>query len=397
MAIDLTWFGLLRTQPANERLKRPLPEELAEFMQWHDWHPGPRLSDRLPSDWAISVKEQRHPSQPRCFSPASNVNHFIQLSANAGLEILSELRGDDAELRRGYREMFLVFQIGRERSSFYDIGFNSRASLKLRPSRRPSPDQANVLPPLLGVASDGSGQVWDVAELIRAGRAKAQDFGYENATEGECIQFGLYAAAELNPLAPVETNIVRDCLMAEVDSLTADEDIVEEVNTRLLEAMESRLNHPADRFRNWYSSTGGTLVAQIARWTRRCGVLEPAVVRAVLMDRTWDSYTYVAQCIDLQMRSLEQQLPQRLAGNELELFQLMFCTTSQLDQIPLVLLADRFKFLNPGLKAIMRGTPVREVVPVLRRVLSYYSWMAHETRQADRRPAVFSSPDIDRL
>lgn len=381
-----TALGQLESCPANEVLQRNLTSS-ADAITMHTWSPGPAIAEKLQGLDAIPILEVcRQPTHGRYFRPAVAGEVFVLRSANAGLEILGALADMDAHRRRSYRDMFLVFQIGRHLSEHYARNFDTEASLSISRSRRPADDQRNVLPPCLGQTPDGSGSDWDVSRLLKEGRKTAHEFGVMNPAEDAQIIHGLFAAARRFPLEECYEALVRKALFAEVDIEPPDRDVAIEVETRLLESLDRRLKSASiDVFNRWCLSSRGTLVAQIARQKTRIGKLSKDDVRWAILELTWQSYEYVAQCMHRQMRSFQWLLADPLDENEQSLFDLMYGENDWLCRIPLVLLAERFALLQPCIVSLQRGEPIETVAPILRRLLWYYAWMVREAREADQR------------
>lgn len=372
--IDPTMLGRLDQHPATGLLTS------------HEWTPGPLVADRLKGLMPIRLKQGTLPNGARCFAPAIGYEVFIQLSANAGLEILNVLTDLTPHQRRSYRDMLMIFQVGRHLNEHYGRGFRSAASLAIRRSRRSSEDERTVLPPGLGRAADGSGREWGITQLLSEGGEAARLLGSDVDNQPDLIAYGLYAAASRFPELEGDDSLVRNALFANFGLQLPVAEVVAEVEKRLLESIERRLARPdIEAFNKWCLNSRGTVIGQIARQKGGPGTLCNDDVRAAVLELTWRSYTYVAQCVHRQMRSFQWLLPDPLTEQEQDLFDLMFCQNETLFGLPLVLLAERFSLLRPCVVAIWQGQSAISVGPILRRMLWYYSWMVSQAREVDRR------------
>jgi len=118
---------------------------------------------------------------------------------------------------------------------------------------------------------------------------------------------------------------------------------------------------------------------------RKCGgPIAREVVRRSLLDLVFDAFTYVGDCVCLQMQALLQALPLPLAERERSLFEALYFKQDYLGGLPLILLRDRFPFLKEAILDIFAAPGDPGPVGVLLRLLQYYEEMDSARREVDR-------------
>jgi hypothetical protein len=126
------------------------------------------------------------------------------------------------------------------------------------------------------------------------------------------------------------------------------------------------------------------LVHRIAKQKKMGGPIPREVVRRALLDLVFDAFTYVGDCVCLQMQAFLQALPSPLVERERSLFEALYFKQDHLGGLPLILLRDRFAFLKEAILDIFAAPGEPGPVGVLLRLLQYYEEMASARREVDR-------------
>jgi hypothetical protein len=128
----------------------------------------------------------------------------------------------------------------------------------------------DVLPDQLAV-SPGCCRRWTIAELMKRGRESAQAKG-QALNEENCIAFGLYEAAKVDPVNPdgLTRAKVRQMLRIALFDLGPCPDAVDKgtqsrVRERFMRAVEGHCDDTEEDFRCWLTGAVDNIVGQIAK------------------------------------------------------------------------------------------------------------------------------------
>jgi hypothetical protein len=325
----------------------------------------------------------------RRFYPWTTFEGFLALASAGGLAILCHRQQLDAPQRHSYRAMRFLFLRARRTADFFRHQFDHPQDLSVADSGRTDPTERDILPEDMGLDARGNGQRWSSEEVIRRGGVAARAAGYVRPTTAQCIHYGLVEAARLNPLPIAEGKVpllIRSALF-DVDPANEPESgLVGIVSERLLAALDRHLADETAAFEKWFLGPKNSLVHQLAKQKRgRGGELAEDDVREVLLHLGWQACQYAANCIHAQLRFFQNALPDPLSEREACWFEHMHQRQAYLGNLPLVLLVERFPFLRALLWELWEGLPDLRPVPVLHRLLFYYSDMATRRREVDRR------------
>jgi hypothetical protein len=180
--------------------------------------------------------------------------------------------------------------------------------------------------------------------------------------------------------------LVRSVLFEVEPREACNPQFVDIVTERLLTAVHGHLEEDRAAFEKWFLGSKNSLVHQLSKQTKSPGgPLEESAVRKVLLQLGWQSYSYAGNCIHAQMRLFQNAIPDPLNERERLLFEHMHQRQPYLGNLPRVLLLPRFGFLQGVLWELWDRLPDLSLVPVLHRLLDYYSVLACRRREADRR------------
>jgi hypothetical protein len=326
----------------------------------------------------------------RRFAPAGRLEPFLLRASLGGLAVLAKTRGLDAEGRFGYDAMRLIFQHAPLLREHLGRSFKRESDLYIPGVERAGRDGNDILPERIGLGRQGRGRRWGVAELLRRGRTHAVAAGDPSPDVARCIAAGLLAAARRDPLDPARVSeaeargLVRMALFDAGPSPRIDPAAKQAVTERLLAALGRHAGADTGDFNRWFFGGRDDLVHGIAKQKKHGGRFERGVVRQALLELVWDAYTYVGDCVCMQMQAFLQALPAPLGGDERALFEALYLKQPHLGGLPLVLLRDRFDFLREAILDALGAPGEPGPVGVLLRLMQYYEEMAAARRDVDR-------------
>lgn len=369
----------------NHHSKKPIE---APCQKWI-WLPASKLVKELPEDFFLTFRCVTGLDRLRRIYPYKSFGEFIPVAWQGGLAVLCDHRKLRKQQRQSYRTMWFLFLFSRRMGEFLRNAFAHSRDLYVVESGRSDPTEEDILPETIGIDAQGNGQRWTIRELTRRGEEAAQKVGIAKPTSAQRIQYGLLEAARLNPLpiaADKASLLVRSALFKlgptadEIDSR-----LVDNVAERLIQAFQNHLEDDAKEFRQWFLGPKNSLVHQIAKQSRRHGGrLDEHEVRAALLQLGWDAYHSVGDCISMQMQAVAQVFPEDFTAEERAIFRQMHLPQPYFGNLPLLLVIERFGFIQNVLWEIWQNLPSTELVSVLYRLLDYYALMATKRREVDR-------------
>lgn len=353
------------------------------------WRPPRGMRNQVPGGFALPLRCVVGPDGLRRIFPYYSPEGFITLASTGGLAVLCQRQRLGKHARHSYRAMWLLFLKARRMREFFGQSFASCRDLYVSPGGRTDPSERDVLPETLGLDARGRGHRWSVSELTARGAEAARLAGLARPNAGQRIRYGLLEAAKRDPLtvpAAKVPQLVRSALF-HVSPSTGDLDpgLVDAVAERILEALDTHLEDDAENFDKWFQGRHNSLVHQVAKKKHgRGGQLDEEDVREAILELGWRAYRYVGDCVNAQMRTVENAMPEPLRGAERELYEHMHLAQPYLGGLPLVLLAERLGFIQEAVWEVWQDLADPGRLPVLYRVLDYYAVMAAKRRDADR-------------
>ena len=362
--------------------------DLADQNYRYTWTPPARLNADLPPGFTLALDCVVGADGVRRFRPACQTETFVSLAFVSGLAILNDVKRLDPETRQSYRAMWLVFGMVQSMREHNKRAFRTARDLYVRPSGRTLHAEWSLLPEDVGQDSDGDGRTWSIRELLDHGREAAKNSGIRNPNSAVAIPLGFVEAAKRNPLL-VEPERVLPLVRYALFQINADQStpgtaFVEVVAERLLRAVQRHLDESADDFNDWFSGPKSGLLSSLCSMKDEQGrKLRRDEVRQALLQLGWESYQYVAGCIQCAMRYVQNTIG--LTEEERQLFEHSFLPQPYYGGLPLVLLAERAQLLKSVIVQIWQDPSDPSLVPILHRLLHYYAQIAERRRVADRR------------
>ena len=397
---DPSHFGTL-TFGEPEVVERAMPGNPAQKFSFArekgEWRPPERLAAFLPPGYSIPVDCWKDSDGLRRIVPRCSFEELIDLAPVGGLAVLHGIHGFDPQIDYSYRAMFLVHQHVRGRTYKNSRGMKEHLSreflyardLFVRRLGRIVDGECDVLPDAVGLNAEGKGRRLSVSELTELGRRTAREAGRNNQNSAQAIQYGLLAAAKMNPLevTPDEVpNLVRMALFdLPAGEKAPSKELVEIVTERLLAAIDRHLDDSGEAFDAWFTGSKNSLLKQIAQQkSKPGGKLSRDDVRRALLHLGWQAYSYVGQCVHALMRTIKNSVPVPLNETEKRLFETMHESQPVYGDLPLALLAERARYLRQAILAMWNEPENGDHLRVLHRLLAYYAEMASKRREADR-------------
>jgi hypothetical protein len=362
------------------------------------WRPPAALCCELPPNFGLAMRCVCCPDGLRRFYPATNWETFVTEAFAGGLAVLCRLRNLSPAQRHSYRLMWLFHQRLRATREHFANRLHHPDSLRVSRAGRGVAREYSILPESLGLDGRGVGQPWSVSRLRHEGWKEARAHGIDRPRGRDCIRFGLLRAARINPLrlraAESCAGLVRQALYERIELPTVAADsplapadtgaIRDAVLERALPALYRHLHQPASDFDAWLRGRHNSFVGQLAKQKNPEGALDKDLVRAALSDLGWDSYRYVADCVDTMMRAYRYCLPDDLTAAEAAWFARMHFKQPYLGDLPLALLVERADLLLAAVWPIWEKPDDPERIAVLHRLLDFYGEMATRRRAIDR-------------
>jgi len=357
----------------------------------YTWEPDHELAADLPSGFRMAMECLTTSDGTRRFVPAAEAKAFLLEASVGGLAILNRTRCLSDQQRFSYHAMRLIFQHAPRLREHLSRSFSIVADLTIPAVEKGGWDGGDILPARIGLDRDGPGPRWTVAELLEQGRDQALADGESNPDRPRCIAGGLLAAARRDPLDPgslTEPEARQLVRLALFDLGPAPGDVGEDVKQvmteRLLRAIEKHQDDDAETFDRWFFIERDNVVHQIAK-QRKCGGPQPReVVRQVILDLVFDAYTYVGDCVCLQMQAFLRALPTPLDAGERAWFEAVYDKQPYLGGLPLILLRDQFPFLRGAILNLWDDPGDGDRVGVLLRLMQYCGEMVSLRRGVDR-------------
>jgi hypothetical protein len=365
--------------------------------QEYVWRPVVRLRGDLPANYCVALEAKASQEAGRRFFP-NDVDLFVRNASLGGLAILSAIKQLNAEQRKTYNLMRLIYLHGRRVQEAL-----------LRNVRRPVDLLAlgveaelgsrDILPEHLGLDVHGNGVRWGVSRLLREGEQEAKARNLEKCAPADFIRLGLLAAARLNPieisqLAPEEA--VGWLRLALFDLGPADVPIDEktklEVIARFQEAVYKHSDDSDEAFTNWFLANRDNIVYQISKRKSGPGPIERLVVRDVLLELVFEALRYTGQCLHIQMFDFLRAIEPPLSGGEKAVFEILYCERPWLGGVPLAVLHRYFEPAREAILDLWDDSENLEKAGVLLRVLQYHATMVINRRTADRTAKRKGSP-----
>jgi len=393
-------FGTI-TFDRPEEIERAAPDDprrkITFTRQPGVWRPPPRIEPCLPDDFKVPLHCDRGSDGARRIIFACSAEELIDLAGLGGLAVIHDIKGFDRQRDYSYRLMQLIHQRVRGRANRGTRGmrehltrqFAHSSDLVVRPGGRQAEDEGDVLPDDLGSPASRDARRWSRATLAREGDQAARAAGYARPSPEQVIRFGFLEAARRDPLEVSREQVEALVRLSLYDMGAGTERPSEReiaiVLERLLKAFKAHLDDDQTRFDSWFSGPGNTLIKQLAKQKKaRGGALATAVVRGALLELGWRSYRYVGDCVHCLTRTIGNAMPEPLTEEERACFARMHERQACYGNLPLVLLAERIRFLQPAIEAIWAAADEPRHVQVLHRMLWQYADMVQKRRAADR-------------
>lgn len=329
--------------------------------------------------YCFELKDSGRYLIPVSFSSALTLELFT-----GGLAVVDHLKVLTSRQRLTYRMMSLIYQKVGRLQNYHGRRFQYKKDLQSADAG----NHYNVLPNDLGSSSAKTGQPWGIPELMSEVKALAKGSKVTFQSYTDYIEYGLFAAAKLNPL-PIENNadiknLVRIATFDYVPISNCSDKMKEWIEEQILVAMEKHMKDSQEAFDNWFWGPNNSFLKQITK--KKCSPEECTIemVRGVLLKLGWDAYAYMAQCIHVQMKCFQNAIPEPLNGKEKKRFEMYYLQQECFGDFPLILLKDRIPFLWAPIESFLSGCNDFDFPGTIHQLLRYYSEMIETRREQDR-------------
>lgn len=355
------------------------------------WLPNTHLVSRFPNQFCVPFRVESSPSGRRVL-PLGNPDVFI-LQAALGGEVILQQRGlIDAEAQFSYRLMRLLFQLsGRLQERLQGRVFRRLVDLFI-PTRGRNGEAADVdiLPRDFGVYGPRQRR-WSPETLFQEGRRTAVAAGYSRPDVETCIRFGVREEARQHPIDIEQLSddeargLVRMSLFdIRTESAEPEIRLVNCVVERFIDSLERHINDSTDEFNNWFFQKLDVIIRQIEKRKRGGGAIPRNVVRQAILQQVFQSYRYIADGIDAQMREIERCIRPRLTTAEADIYSAMFKRQTWLGGLPLLLIATQFPALRELVEDVLNAPVDAQAKGALLRAMYTYSEMIGRKRESER-------------
>lgn len=370
---------------------------IAESASICRWRPADELCNQLPDGFELKFYCLKGRDSVRRFLPVNGSDQLIAELFSGGHAVQKQHHQLSDKQFASYSLMFLFFQKTRSLSNHYKRNFAGFLDLIIKKSGRESGNKQNILPEELEFLDNFFGRQipWGIKKLQIEGEQLAKKHGIKKPTGQQIISYGLFAAAMKKPLklnAPEQIELcVRMSLFNDRKTKICDPETRLWIEEQILIAIEKHQHDSQEKFDSWFSGPGNSFLSQISKKKCPFGKLDNDMVRWTLMELGWKAYHYIGDCINTQMRCLQNALPTPLNESERKIFEMVYLRQDYLGKLPLLLLQERLSFLQAPMLAVLNGQDDFDVAGTIHQLLLYYSSMAELRRAADRRTQSFSA------
>lgn len=363
------------------------------------WVPNKALKNLVPEGAVVILRCETAGDGERRFSPIGTGNrsfgpflpfHVYAFVCGMAIRCKTEKRMTK-NTRQSYREMSFLFQRALKMRQHIRRSFNTTKDLVIaKQSRNADPNETHVLPWSFGKTTKKLGYPQSVVELIERGTEAARRAGVRRPSASQKTHFGLVEVARLEPkpLERHEALCILKSVLFNIDPTwgPVPQSIRAHVEERVLTAIDRHLDDTEAAFDDWLWGRHNSFIKQIAKQERSPGGrLDPDVVEQVLLERGWEAYEYMGQCLHAWARDMEKAMPKPLTEGEKRAFEWLYFPQPQFGGIPLIFLAEKLQFIDTVVEDIVNHPGDDRPVQVLYRLLQFYSMMVSSRREADVR------------
>jgi hypothetical protein len=360
------------------------------------WRPPPCLRPAIPEGNPLALRCHVGEDGLRRFSLIATtrgakgvsqqgrfIDHIAGMMAG-GLAILDRLKGLGGEGRNFYRMMGFILQYARRMRAYRRRSFNCPKDFLI--ASHADSTEGTVIDSIAPQANR-PGRAGDlVNHLISEGRDAARRAGLRRPTTRQCLHYGLAAHARSDPArlaAEQVPGLIRAALF-ESDEAVGPE-VQERVEERFSLAFHGHLGDETEEFNAWFLGRNSSIITQLCRTKDgRGGDLSRELVGGAMLQLGWEAHRLAGDCIGLMMQAVARSLPDPLDDRENRIYQQMHLPQPHFGGLPLIMLGDRFEFLEGALQDYIEDPDSPDHTATLHRLLHYYVHMSSLRRESDR-------------
>lgn len=410
-----TWgYVVIKEDKGHEPLIHVNRQQKDVKSKLYFWFPGKSLKKQVPDGAAVILRCEASRNGERRFSPIGTGNRsldpflpFYLYAFTCGLAILIKSRKMTKRERQSYRAMYFLFQRAQKMRQHIRHLFKSKKDLTVVRSglRSKEESESHILPWQFSAATKAMGYPQSVDGFLARGQKEAKKSGVSHPSVTQKIHYGLVALARLapKPLKPDEmVRVLKSVLfdlpapakrideqtrqLVDTETTAVDPETKDLVTERILVAIWPHLGDTSAVFNDWFWGRHNSFIKQIAQQKKSPGgELDPSVVERVLLERGWEAYEYVGQCVQTWARDMVEAIPEPLTEKERRAFETLYFCRPEFGGIPLILLAEKLQFVDTVLEDIVNNPGKDRPVQVLYQLLQFYAAMVANRREADVR------------
>jgi|GEM_PF-3700728 len=382
--------GCTSESSPNGRLERipnqPVDLNPRQLVSTHyRWIPPQCLGRHLPVNFSIEFVHIDDGCQRRLMPAASTIEFTLQ-AAIVGMARM-KARRQPAGVLATYRMMYFLFQLGPQLRERLDRRLNYLIDLY-------GDNRTRLYDHLLdGVGtSTAAGETWTVLNLLEHGCIAAEQAGIETPDFQTRLAYGIDRDAaqrpiELTPMSAAEAaqrlRIILFDTGPNPGGIT--EAVKERVYGRLVDALQSHLGEDSDNFRRWFFKNLDNIIHQISKRKKPDGPIDRELVRQVVLELTFQSFSCVGQLVSHCMETVRECIEPRLADSDQAVFDAVYGPSDHFGDIPLILLSEQFPALQPSVLAVLEQPGNPERWGRLLRAMQTYAGILLRLRQHDRK------------
>jgi len=369
----------------------------------YHWEPPYQLLQGLPDSFHFRLAYDLGSDGVRRFYPTYSLEEHQSLGANRepgctteSLAFLASLGGYTILADRGeidgnrpftHDEARLFCQYAKHcREYIGDTPKLERAITICRGGEK-TRDTKDILPDDLGHDSNGNGVRWSPSQLRAEGLRGASRAGIEDPQPDQVFRHGLLRAAMRNPLFVKPDKSLSLFRMTLFDlGPTADsvsEDGLAYVASYVKKSLAEHRSNTTEQFDRWLKDEKSNLITRISK--RKDCHLDREHVRMALLELGWQAIEMLGRCIGKQMEAFCNALPTPLTEAEKSLFAPLYQGSPSYGNLPLVLLHERFDFLQEAFLFSWSRSHDDFSMAVVHRMMFYFSQLVGNRRASDRR------------
>jgi hypothetical protein len=326
------------------------------------WVPNRRVVRDIPKGFRLPIRLVTRRDGLRQIVNGELLSNFLVNAAAGGFAILSRTERYSKEQKQTYRLMQMLYRWSEEDRRMLVRAISSREDLELSGREARELDGARDVLPEIRIQDGDQSHRWTVDDLLDAGLREALAAGKKNPPINRQLELGLLAAAKRSPdtaslTAEQSGALLRLSLFGLNQGNTPrDSHLSEAVEERFIASVVKHTELDFAAFSKWMYEDFDNLVQLLSRPRKGLSVSRQEV-RYILYDLLWKSFSYVSECVEMQLQIVRRVLIPKLRRSERRLFDLWYLRQPWLGGIVPLTLTKRLGFLPSTLNELAYAAP----------------------------------------